>query len=823
MALPRERLAAGSDLANSLAPRGAYPAGPAAHQELDLVLLWSAIKEHRRFIFGVALLLWLVVMAQTLLTRMEFQSTGRLYLGELDSRPSPSTEGGLELLGNSESDVASEVEIIRSRSIMSEAVAKSGMAAYIGPLDWSPPRFWEWLLSRRDPKLLRGATREVSISDASLPDDAREGEGFVVRFNSAHDYEVLAEGESIARGVLDVPLVTPVATFTLHAGSHGTPRAGAMYELGIAPLAEMVDSAISALSVTVPKAGASGGELVKVVTLEYPDQSPQRAAVFLKQLMETYLSQRQTWKTENATAAESFVIGQLQGMRDSLDDTEKKLAEYRSNTRVVVLDNEAKALIEQVGKYEEQRVAARLQVAALADIKRVLKQPNPPVEAYLLGEAHDTVLEGLGRSLSESRKQLVELEGRFHDTAPDVRNLKVQVNAQLDTIRNYVTSRLARSQENLGALSSVIGQFENKLRTVPGAELGLAQLARESDVYSKLYSNLLERKQQAAILKASTVSKNRILDMPEIARRESSPRLGMRLASGVFGLLLGVLIVLLRRVFASTLQSEADVRSVIAGTPILAQVPRWKRPPGAAHTGASAPSFDTLALDDTSPFAEAFRTVRTSIYQAGRERAGQVLLVTSPTPGDGKTTTTLSLAAMLAADGKWVLVVDADLRKPSHHMLMGHHDTQGLRGVLSGQCHWRDVVHPVRVAQGEFFSIGAGKMSPAELISSERMARFLLEARSRYDFVLLDAPSFPLVADPLVLAPHADAVLSVMRLDHTPGRIAAEHVKRLSEVAHGFGVVVNGGLSEGPYGYGTGYPAPAKRKSWFSRLKRAST
>jgi tyrosine-protein kinase Etk/Wzc len=787
--------------------------------EIDLILLWSALKEHKRFILGVAALIWVAVMTQTLLIRMEFQSTGRLYLGELESRPAPGGENGIDLLGASEGDVASEIEILRSRSIVSEAVAKSGLNASIAPASWAPPRFWRWLLSKRDPRLLEGASGELTVDHASLPAVEREALAFAVRFKSEREYEVLLEGQPLAQGTLGVPVETARGSFTLRAGSVSRPRTDAQYDLVIIPFEDVVDGAIMSLNVTAPKVGPGSSESVKVVTLEFPDQSPQHAAAFLRELMDAYLSQRQSWKTENATAAESFVSSQLQSMRDSLDHTEQRLADYRSNA-VVVLDNEAKALIEQVGKYEEQRVEARLQVAALSDIKRVLKQPNPPVEAYLLGEAHDTVLEGLGRSLAEARKQLVELEGRFHDTAPDVRNQKAQVDAQLDTVRNYVTSRLARAQENLSELNGVIGQFEDKLRSVPGAELGLAQLARESDVYSKLYSNLLERKQQAAILKASTVSKNRILDLPDVPRRESSPRLGMRLASGVLGLLLGALLVLMRRVFASTVQSEADIRTIIANIPVLAQVPRWNKQ-GQRSAGQIAPAFDTLALDATSPFTEAFRTVRTGVYQAGRDRTGQVLLVTSPAPGDGKTTTALCLAAMLAADGKWVLTVDADLRKPSHHILTGHHEEHGLRGILSGQCQWRDAVRPVALPSGEFYSIGAGKMAPAELISSERMARFLIEARARYDFILLDAPSFPLVADPLVLAPHADAVLSVMRLDHTPGKLAAEHVKRLPEVAHGFGVVINGGSAPAAYGYGYGssYP-PAPRRSWIARLRR---
>jgi tyrosine-protein kinase Etk/Wzc len=183
----------------------------------------------------------------------------------------------------------------------------------------------------------------------------------------------------------------------------------------------------------------------------------------------------------------------------------------------------------------------------------------------------------------------------------------------------------------------------------------------------------------------------------------------------------------------------------------------------------------------------------------------------------------LSLAATLAADGKWVLVIDADLRKPSHHILAGYHEEQGLRGILRGQCEWRDVVKTVAVENGEFFSISAGKMGPTELMSNDRMARFLIEARSRYDFVLIDAPSFPLVADALVLAPSVDSVLSVMRLQKTPRTLAAEHVKRLSRVAHDFGIIVNGAAAQRLYGYDAGnYGVEPPRRSFWSFGTRKS-
>jgi uncharacterized protein involved in exopolysaccharide biosynthesis len=269
-------------------------------------------------------------------------------------------------------------------------------------------------------------------------------------------------------------------------------------------------------------------------------------------------------------------------VRTSLDDIQRRLASYRSNNRVVVMDNEAKAMIEQIGKYEEQRVAARLEAAALSDVQRTLKGANPPVGAFLLGEANDKVLEGMATTLTAARQKLTDLDSRFNEAAPEVRDQRSQVDAQLEAIRNYVSSRAARAQESLGTLSGIINQYEKRLKTVPGAELGLLQLSRESDVYSRTYQYLLERQQQTAIIKASTLSKNRVLDAPQAPHREDSPKLMLRLASAPLGLLLGVVLVLARSLFAGSFQSEADARAA------LGPHRSWLPCPAASAAAASA-------------------------------------------------------------------------------------------------------------------------------------------------------------------------------------------------------------------------------------------
>jgi Mrp family chromosome partitioning ATPase len=526
--------------------------------------------------------------------------------------------------------------------------------------------------------------------------------------------------------------------------------------------------------------------------------------------MRSYLQERQAWKTADASAVEAFVTEQLQITRTLLDDIQRKLADYRTKNRAVVLDNEAKAMIAQISKYEEQRVAARLELAALVDVDRSLSLPNLPVEAYMLGEAKDSVLEELAGSLSKARRELTDLEARYNSAAPGVREQRAQLNAQLATIRGYVRARARRAEDNLKTLDAVIVQYEDKLRTVPEAELGLAQLTRESQVYGALYSNLLMRQQQTAIVKASTVSRNRILDPARVGYREESPRLPLRLMSGFIGLLVGAAVVVLGRLLSNTFASEAEVQSTLSPLPVLASVPKRQQRWAKGRRKSRESDFDLLAGDVNFEFVEAFRALRTRLYQTAlAPEGGQVLLITSPSRGDGKTTVALSLASILAADGKSVLVVDVDLRQARDLTGLGGPREADLRAALIGQCEFVEALQRMTVAGGEYDYLGPDGPAPVELLAGARMTEFLGEAREQWDFVLIDVPSFPLVSDALSLAPCADAVLSVIRLEATPARIALEHARRLSSAANAHALIVNDPGSR--WRQGEAYPVAPQR------------
>ncbi|MGE5785966.1 MAG: GNVR domain-containing protein, partial [Myxococcales bacterium] len=424
-----------------------------------------------------------------------------------------------------------------------------------------------------------------------------------------------------------------------------------------------------------------------------------------------------------------------------------------------------------------------LEVAALADVKRALKDPTVPVEAFMVGEAKDTVLEGMAASLSKSRQALADLETKFNAPAPNLREQRQQVEAQQAAIKSYVAGRLQRAQQNLGTLNGVIGQFEQRLRTVPGAELGLTQLERESEVYSTLYSYLLKRQQQAAMIKASTVSKNRVLDIPQAPDREDTPKLLLRLASAPLGLLIGALGVVLAGIWSITFQSESELRRLAGATPVLGRLPTRRRMQ--KRKPVTLANFDFPDEDRDPEWIEACRTLRANLYRMCESNDHAVVLVTSPAEGDGKTACALSLAELVAADGKAVLVIEADLRSPraDQDQFEGAPD---LLDVLQGSASWREAVRLVPSPLGEFHVLQANDTARPELLSGKAMRELLREARAQYDFVILDVPSYPLTSDALVLSAYAQCVLSVVRLRRTPRRVTLQHLRELiRNVPHG--------------------------------------
>ncbi|MFC4776144.1 CpsD/CapB family tyrosine-protein kinase [Paenibacillus sp. GCM10023252] len=197
-------------------------------------------------------------------------------------------------------------------------------------------------------------------------------------------------------------------------------------------------------------------------------------------------------------------------------------------------------------------------------------------------------------------------------------------------------------------------------------------------------------------------------------------------------------------------------------------------------------------LNPDSPISEAYRSLRTNIQFSSVDEPVQTIIVTSADSGDGKTTTIANLAVAYAQEGKRVLVVDADLRKPSLHALFSQSNQIGLTNILTNQVAWQEAVRETKIDNLEFIGSGPTPPNPSEILGSKRMKALIEELKGQFDIILFDAPPALIVTDGLVVASMCDGVVFVINVGTTKRGQAEKVYASLEHVkARVLGAVLN--------------------------------
>ncbi|CAG2156298.1 Putative tyrosine-protein kinase in cps region [Cupriavidus yeoncheonensis] len=363
--------------------------------------------------------------------------------------------------------------------------------------------------------------------------------------------------------------------------------------------------------------------------------------------------------------------------------------------------------------------------------------------------------------------------------------------------------------KQIGALSGKVNNLEQRMKAFPDLEQDSLRLIRDVQVNNDLYVGLLNNMQQLKLVKAGKVGSVRLIDTAAVPEEPVRPKKPLVIAiAGILGLALGVVVAFVRNALYGGITDPQDIEQH-TGLNVYATVPLATTQLSMADDMRLRKRGQYLLANryPNDPAVESLRSLRTALQFAMLDANDKRVLLTGPTPGVGKSFVSVNLAAVMAAGGKRVLLIDADMRKGYLNQYFGLDRGPGLSDFLAGTAGIEKIIHREVVAGLDFVATGTIPPNPAELLLTERMAQALEELSERYDLVLIDTPPVLAVSDTPILAARCGTVFLVTRFEKSSIGEITESVKQLRNTNIDVKGVIFNGLDPNAfrYGYGSKY------------------
>lgn len=386
-------------------------------------------------------------------------------------------------------------------------------------------------------------------------------------------------------------------------------------------------------------------------------------------------------------------------------------------------------------------------------------------------------------------------------TSPDVIRLNALIQSSRDELINAVSSQIESLDARIAALRTMGEKSAAQVSSLPRSEAEESRLIQEAQGTQRMVEQLQQEEQRARISEVAQGGQVEIIDLartPGYPMSESRSRKLM--VAAMIGLLLGIGLAFLREEMNVSLRRFDDVEEIFQ-VPTLAVIPsldgqgrtavRQLRLPG-KRNGSSNGKHNSELVKPAMPAFEAFRALRTSLISSDAVQSLKTIVVTSPAPGDGKSTTTANLAAAFAQQGMRVLAVDCDFRRGRLHKFFGFQRSPGLTNIVLGESTLESTVHATSIPNLFALASGANPPNSTELLGSDAVRRILIQAIADYDLVILDSPPLLATADAAILSSMADGVIVIARMGVTDRDAAKRARRRLRLVgARVLGTVIN--------------------------------
>ncbi|MGS0742805.1 polysaccharide biosynthesis tyrosine autokinase [Glaciimonas sp. GG7] len=712
--------------------------------EVELATYLDILFDNRWLIVSIALFITLLGAAYAFIAKPIYEAN---ILIQVEDSPNSSKNilGDMASMFDVKTAATSEMEILRSRMVVSRAVDNLRLNTSARPKHF--PVIGGWL-----------AGRNKQLSEPGL-----FGSGGYVWGAEKIDVSIFNVPESLvgAEFVLtaeangqysltasqhDIALKGHVGT-ALTANVEGGSIVLRVDSLSAKPGAQFLLTSSSRLArierLQNAMVIAEKGKQSGIIGITLEGTDPVLTSKILNEIGREYVRQNVERKSEEAEKSLSFLDKQLPDLKRQLEQSETKFNQFRNVSGTVDLGEEAKMLLTQ----------------------------SVSVQTKLL-------------ELKQKREELLI---RFTTDHPAV----MGIDSQMKEINGEMQDITAR------------------IKKLPLIEQDVLRLTRDVKLNTDLYTALLNSAQQLRLVKAGKVGSVRLVDAAMVPENPTKPNRPIVIAIALLiGLFLGVISAFIKKSLFGGISDAHEIEQML-GLTVYANIPHSKRQ-DVLYEQVLAKSSELSILAQTDPTdtaIESLRSFRTSLQFSMLDAKNNIVLLTGPTPGLGKSFVSVNFAAVLAAAGKKVLLIDADLRKGYLHQYFGLARENGLSELVAGSCSLEQAVHKGLIENVDFIATGSFPPNPSELLLHENLGLLLKTVSDNYDYILIDTPPILAVSDTLILGPYVGAVFFVTRAGQSTIGDIKEAIKRCSHT----GIPVKGVIFNdikrraGSYGYGYKY------------------
>jgi capsular exopolysaccharide synthesis family protein len=476
--------------------------------------------------------------------------------------------------------------------------------------------------------------------------------------------------------------------------------------------------------------------------------------------------------------------------------------------------------------------ARRIEVEASR--KLILAARDNIAEQESLPQIRDNpVVQQLRVAYVELLREKAKFGATYGDRHPKIEEIKSQLQslerdyrAEISSVLKSVDNQYKALVDQEAALKREMDDQKKQAIEISKLSIDYRPLARKAENDEKLYQLVLQRQKETGLTGLLRTNNVRILDSAKPNANPVRPRTTFNvLVAAVLGLLLGVAATIVIEALDNTVKTQEQVEAIL-GVPVLGVVPVIGENADRKLSPSELRERDIGVFQDPKgQVAESCRSIRTNLLFLSPDKPLASLVVTSPGPQEGKTTTAVNLAITMAMAGTRVLLIDTDLRRPRIHRSFAIQNDVGISNVIVGDMPLEKAIRTTEVPNLEVLPCGPTPPNPAELLHTTRFRHLLAEAGSRYALVILDSPPISVVTDPAIIANLTDGAILVVRGGRTTREAVAFSRRQLADAkARILGSIINRvDLSARGYYYHYYYPRYYKGYSNYGTSESSST